>query len=143
MENKNYSEEEFLLISGIQHFSFCRRQWALIHIEQLWNENGLTAEGRVMEEIRTVFAERFVISLINNRIISGKDFTYQDNGVVILDDNAKQRFLSEWQKRKKDEITHPFLGEKIPWGLVPYVITDKGYRIQYLSVMLTQHSWCS
>lgn len=50
MENKNFSEEEFLLISGIQHFSFCRRQWALIHIEQLWNENGLTAEGRVIHE---------------------------------------------------------------------------------------------
>lgn len=40
--------EDFLLISGIQHFSFCRRQWALIHIENQWNENGLTAEGRVM-----------------------------------------------------------------------------------------------
>ena len=41
-------EEEYLLISGIQHFCFCRRQWALIHIENRWNENELTAEGRVM-----------------------------------------------------------------------------------------------
>lgn len=40
-------EDDYLLLSGIQHFSFCRRQWALIHIEQLWNENHLTAEGRV------------------------------------------------------------------------------------------------
>ena len=43
-----YNEEEYLLLSGIQHFSFCRRQWALIHIEGLWCENGLTAEGQVL-----------------------------------------------------------------------------------------------
>lgn len=39
---------DYLLISGIQHFVYCRRQWALIHIENQWSENGLTAEGRVM-----------------------------------------------------------------------------------------------
>lgn len=44
----SYNEEEYLLLSGIQHFSFCRRQWALIHIEDLWHENGLTAEGQVL-----------------------------------------------------------------------------------------------
>lgn len=43
-------EHDFLLISGIQHFCFCRRQWALIHIENFWNENGLTAAGRAMHE---------------------------------------------------------------------------------------------
>lgn len=42
----SYPEEEYLLLSGIQHFSFCRRQWALIHIEKQWVENVLTAEGR-------------------------------------------------------------------------------------------------
>ena len=41
-----YNEDEFLMLSGIQHFSFCRRQWALIHIEGKWCENRLTAEGR-------------------------------------------------------------------------------------------------
>lgn len=41
-------DKEYLLISGLQHFSFCRRQWALIHIEQQWVENGLTAEGRMI-----------------------------------------------------------------------------------------------
>lgn len=45
-----YSEEEYLLISGIQHFSFCRRQWALIHIEQQWQENYLTVDGNIMHE---------------------------------------------------------------------------------------------
>lgn len=43
-----YSEDEYLLLSGIQHFVFCRRQWALIHIEQQWAENYRTADGQVM-----------------------------------------------------------------------------------------------
>ncbi|MEI7024994.1 CRISPR-associated protein Cas4 [Paenibacillus sp. y28] len=42
---QGYNEEEYLLLSGIQHFNFCRRQWALIHIEQQWEENVLTVEG--------------------------------------------------------------------------------------------------
>ena len=45
-----YSEDDFLPLSGLQHFLFCRRQWALIHIEQQWHENVLTAEGRIMHE---------------------------------------------------------------------------------------------
>lgn len=45
-----YQEEDYLLLSGIQHFVFCRRQWALIHIEQQWEENVRTFEGRVMHE---------------------------------------------------------------------------------------------
>ncbi|MDD6461823.1 MAG: CRISPR-associated protein Cas4 [Bifidobacteriaceae bacterium] len=45
--DSEYPEEDWLSLSGIQHYSFCKRQWALIHIEQLWNENYLTASGRV------------------------------------------------------------------------------------------------
>lgn len=45
-----YTEEEYLMISGLQHFAFCRRQWALIHIEQLWNENLRTVEGEILHE---------------------------------------------------------------------------------------------
>ncbi len=44
----NYSEESFLLLSGLQHFRFCRRQWALIHIEQQWAENFRTVNGALM-----------------------------------------------------------------------------------------------
>ncbi len=47
---KVYSEAEFLALSGIQHFSFCRRQWALIHIEQQWKENLRTVQGRFLHE---------------------------------------------------------------------------------------------
>lgn len=45
-----YLEEEFLQLSGLQHFAFCRRQWALIHIEQLWNENLRTVEGNLFHK---------------------------------------------------------------------------------------------
>ena len=45
-----YNEEEYLQLSGIQHFRFCRRQWALIHIEDQWEENLRTVEGEIMHE---------------------------------------------------------------------------------------------
>lgn len=45
-----YVEDDFLMISGIQHFVFCKRQWALIHIEQQWSENILTIEGKHLHE---------------------------------------------------------------------------------------------
>jgi len=48
--NVKYNEDDFLQLAGIQHFAFCRRQWALIHIEQAWLENYYTAEGRLMHE---------------------------------------------------------------------------------------------
>lgn len=47
---KEYREEDFLLLSGIQHYSFCPRQWALIHIEQQWKENFFTIDGNIMHE---------------------------------------------------------------------------------------------
>lgn len=45
-----YNEEDYLMLSGIQHFTFCRRQWALIHIENQWSENLRTVEGELMHE---------------------------------------------------------------------------------------------
>ena len=50
MTKPEYQPDELLPLSGIQHFLFCRRQWALIHIEQQWKENALTAEGRIMHK---------------------------------------------------------------------------------------------
>ena len=45
-----YNEDEYLMLSGLQHFMICRRQWALIHIEQQWGENRLTAEGHQLHQ---------------------------------------------------------------------------------------------
>lgn len=74
----------------------------------------------MMEELRPVLADRFVISLINKKRVKGGDFLKKENGAVFLTDEARKEVLSAWQARKQETITHPFLGEKMPWGLVPY-----------------------
>lgn len=75
----------------------------------------------LMEELRPCMADRFVLTLMNNRVIKPADFIVQDSGAVILTDSGRKAFLKAWQERKRDEITHPFLGEKTSWGMVPYV----------------------
>lgn len=74
----------------------------------------------LMEELRAVYADRFVVTLINNRIIKPADFDEKENGVTLLNDNGRKRLLQEWQEKKRETIVHPFLEEKIAWGLVPY-----------------------
>ena len=75
----------------------------------------------LVEELRPCFADRFVLSLINNRVIAATDFVRTDSGAVLLTDAGRKKFLRAWQERKRDTITHPYLKEKISWGLVPYV----------------------
>ncbi len=75
----------------------------------------------LMEELRGVMADRFVLTLINNRVLDGGDFLQRENGGVVLTDGARKKFLSAWQEKKRDQITHPYLKEHLPWGLVPYV----------------------
>jgi len=74
----------------------------------------------LMEELRPHFADRFVLSLINRGEVSESDFEFQSSGAVYLTKDSRKKFLSSWQRRKKEGITHPFLKEKIEWGLVPY-----------------------
>ena len=75
----------------------------------------------LMEELRAVLADRFVLSLINKKMISGKNFLKKENGAVLMDDELRRKLLIEWQNKKKEIITHPYLKEKIEWGMVPYV----------------------
>ena len=75
----------------------------------------------LMEELRPCFADRFVLTLINNRVLKASDFDFRESGAVLLTDAGRRTFLQKWQERKKETITHPFLEEKMPWGLVPYV----------------------
>lgn len=75
----------------------------------------------LMEELRPCLADRFVLKLINNRILTGGDFEQTESGAVHMTDTARKKFLKNWQERKQEVITHPYLEEKIPWGLVPYV----------------------
>ena len=66
-------------------------------------------------------ADRFVLSLINRKMVTGKNFSRQENGAILMDDELRKRVLMEWQNRKKEMITHPYLQEKVEWGMVPYV----------------------
>ena len=75
----------------------------------------------LMEEFRPCMADRFVLTCINNRVFQKCDFIYRENGGVLLSEGGRRTFLQRWQERKKDSLTHPFLGEKVPWGLVPYL----------------------
>lgn len=75
----------------------------------------------IMEEFRSIMADRFVLTLINKRIIKHEYFIKKENGAVILNDEGRKIFLSAWQSKKQEVIKHPFLDEKIEWGMVPYV----------------------
>lgn len=75
----------------------------------------------LVEELRPIYADRFVLMLINNRMLTVSDFQTKEDNEVILTDNARQRFLQEWQKKKREEVRHPYLNERIKWGLIPYV----------------------
>lgn len=75
----------------------------------------------LMEELRSVFADRFVITMINKRMINKNDFFVKENGAVYITDEGKKKFLQSWQMKKQNTIVHPFLKEKVEWGMVPYV----------------------
>lgn len=74
----------------------------------------------LMEELRPVCADRLAITLINTKEIQLKHFKRQGSGAVLLNDEGRKIVLSAWQNRKREELTHPFLKERLAWGLVPY-----------------------
>lgn len=75
----------------------------------------------LVEEFRAVMCDRFVLTLINKLMIDKNAFIRQENGAVLLNDEGRQTFIKAWQQRKDDVITHPFLKEKVQWGMLPYV----------------------
>ncbi len=74
----------------------------------------------MMEEFRPFLADRLVLSLINRKQISNKGFVRQPTGGIVMDDDTRKEVITAWQKRKQEEIIHPFLEEKVPIGLLPY-----------------------
>ena len=75
----------------------------------------------LVEEFRAIMCDRFVISLINKRIINNGDFEKREDGAVLLSEDGRKVFLTHWQNRKQDVVMHPFLKEKVEWGLLPYI----------------------
>lgn len=75
----------------------------------------------LLEGLRPVLADRLALSLINRRQITGKAFQGQDNGAVVMTDEARKTVLTAYQERKQDEVWHPFLEEKVEVGLLPLI----------------------
>lgn len=75
----------------------------------------------MIEELRAVMADRFVLSLINRKMVAASGFKRLESGAVMMDKNTRNRVLMEWQNKKQEMLTHPYLKEKIAWGMVPYV----------------------
>lgn len=112
---KNYVEDDFLMISGIQHFLFCKRQWALIHIEQQWQENVLTLEGQFLHEkadqplLREKRGEKLIVralpvhsySLGVTGICDVVEFIQDKNGTPVLDYPGNYNVIPVEYKRGK------------------------------------------
>lgn len=75
----------------------------------------------LIEELRAPYVDRFVLSLVNRKQVRSGDFVKEEDGGVVLGDDARKIVLGLWQKRKQEVITHPFLKEKMPMGLLPFM----------------------
>ena len=75
----------------------------------------------LIEEMRPVIADRLALSLVNRKQLNKRDFKTLDNGAVTMTEAARKTILVAYQERKRDDILHPFLDEKIPLGMVPFV----------------------
>lgn len=75
----------------------------------------------LIEELRPFLADRLTLTLINRMQVRGKGFDQSESGAVAMDNDTRKEVLVAYQKRKQEEIQHPFLGEKIHIGLLPHV----------------------
>jgi CRISPR-associated protein Cas1 len=74
-----------------------------------------------MEELRASFADRLALSLINLKQIKASGFTRGESGGVTMDEATRKIVIVAYQKKKQEEIVHPYLGEKITLGLLPHL----------------------
>lgn len=75
----------------------------------------------LLEELRAPYADRFVLSCINKKVVDAADFEQKENGAVFLKEAGRKKYLAAWQNKKSEKLTHPYLQEGVEWGLVPYV----------------------
>jgi len=75
----------------------------------------------LMEELRPYLADRLALTLINRQQMQAKDFLVKETGAVLLTDDGRKKVLEAYQQRKREQVTHPFLGEKVEVGLIPHV----------------------
>lgn len=109
--NEKPDENEYLMMSGIQHFVFCKRQWALIHIEQQWAENHLTTEGKIQHERchSDIMEQR-------NRILTTR-------GMHVISHELKLSGICDVVEFHQDENGVPLVGREGKW--TPYPVEYK------------------
>jgi CRISPR-associated exonuclease Cas4 len=120
MNTKVYNEEDYLNLAGIQHFAFCQRQWALIHIEKQWEDNLRTVEGELLHKKAhdgPLFEKRgdilisrgmpvFSAALGINGICDVVEFHRDENGVEIFGREGKYKVYPVEYKRGKPKESH-------------------------------------
>jgi CRISPR-associated protein Cas1 len=74
----------------------------------------------LVEELRPVFADRLALTLVNRQQIKGSGFARKESGGILMDDETRKKVLTAWQERKQEQIVHPYLKERIPFGLLPH-----------------------
>jgi len=74
----------------------------------------------LIEELRSVLADRLALSLVNRKQVASGGFVRTESGGVLMDDETRKAVIAAWQTRKREEIVHPYLNEKIEIGLIPY-----------------------
>ncbi|MBP2058972.1 CRISPR-associated exonuclease Cas4 [Lactobacillus colini] len=140
-----YSEDEYLQLSGIQHFAFCRRQWALAHIERQWQDNYLTIAGDLMHKrvddpyISETRGSKFIVRAmpIHSREygISGKcdavEFLKDKNGVNVYGKQGKYLPIPVEYKHGKEKSDHSdklqLLGEALCLEEMLFCHVEYGY----------------
>ena len=75
----------------------------------------------LVEAFRSVCCDRFVLTLINKRYLQPEHFEQREDGAVLLTEAGRRLFIEYWQKRKYEELRHPYLEDKLEWGMLPYV----------------------
>ena len=127
-----YCEDEFLQLSGIQHFCFCRRQWALIHIENQWQENVRTIEGNIVHErchdesIIEKRGKKEDASLLNyyNQLL--------DRGTYWVDSHRMKKVFKKFDMRWKSEnIIGLQIADLIAYPVTRHVLNPNGVNLAF------------
>ena len=145
-----YDEDEFLALSGIQHFAFCRRQWALIHIEQAWADNVLTAQGELMhkrahdEELRERRGDTLVVLGLSGKCdvvefrknshghtLTGEDGLWRAVPVEYKRGSSKANDADRLQLCAQALCLEEMLGADVPIGFLYYGETRSREKVEF------------
>ena len=113
-----------ITLRSIQQYLYCKHRWGLIEINKSWSENYFVTKANIIHE-------RVHNPKMNYNTNDKKRYTgvhvYNDTepynlyGVVLLNENGRKKVLTKWQEKKRSDIVHPYLKQKIQLGLLPYV----------------------